>query len=192
MNKFAGQFIILCWAIFLIYWFATAFSVKRTAEGRGFRSWGWSFPILFVAVLLIIFINRGMFSKYAGAILWKRTLAVDIAADLITLIGLIIILWARTILGGNWSSNVVLKENHELIERGPYAYVRHPIYSGFLLMALGAAIMSGRLGNFIVLVLFSLGLWVKARQEERLLTKHFPEIYPKYKARVKAFIPCIF
>lgn len=187
MNNFTGHFIILCWAIFLIYWFVTVFTVKRTVEGGGFRSWGWRFPI-FVALLLVILISRGMFSQYAEAILWKRTLAVGIAADLITLIGLIITLWARTILGGNWRYEVVLKENHKLIERGPYAYVRHPIYSGILLMAFGAAIISGHLGNFVVLVIFFLGLWFKARQEERLLTKYFPETYRRYKERVKAFI----
>jgi protein-S-isoprenylcysteine O-methyltransferase Ste14 len=193
MNSFTGQFIILCWAIFLIYFFIAAFSVKRTAEGRGFRSWGWRFPIL-AAVLIVIFIKKSrMFSKSAAeAILWQRTFAVGITSDLLALIGLIVALWARSTLGGNWSSDVVLKENHELIERGPYAYVRHPIYSGVLLMALGSAVISGRAGAFIVLAILFLGLWFKALQEERLLTKHFPEVYPKYKQRVKAFIPFLF
>ena len=58
-------------------------------------------------------------------------------ADILTGAGLIVALWARTILGTNWSSNVVLKEQHELIERGPYRFVRHPIYTGVLLMVLG-------------------------------------------------------
>ncbi|HAM51051.1 MAG TPA: hypothetical protein DCP92_10320 [Nitrospiraceae bacterium] len=191
--SFTGLFVILCWAIFLIYWFLAAFSVKRTAEGRGLRRWGWRFPIL-AAVLLAIFIKKSrLFPKSAAeAILWQRTLAVGIASDLITLIGLIVALWARSTLGGNWSYDVVLKENHELIERGPYAYVRHPIYSGVLLMILGSAIISGRAGSFIVLAILFLGLWFKALQEEKLLAKHFPEVYPKYKQRVKAFIPFLF
>ena len=101
-------------------------------------------------------------------------------------------LWARKTLAGNWSADPMIKENHELIERGPYAYVRHPIYSGMLLMMLGAAIFSGRAGAFAILAIIFFSLWYKARQEERLLTEHFPEEYPKYKARVKALIPFIF
>lgn len=191
MVNLTGQFIIICWAIFLIYWFISAFSVKRTALERGWRSWGWRFPIL-AAVLLLILLNQGGFSKYVGVILWHSSLLIGLVADLITLAGLIIVLWSRKTLAGNWSSDVVIKENHELIERGPYAYVRHPIYSGLLLMVLGAAIISGRVGAFVVLAILFFGFWFKASQEERLLTKHFPDAYPNYKARVKAFIPFIF
>jgi protein-S-isoprenylcysteine O-methyltransferase Ste14 len=59
-------------------------------------------------------------------------------------------------------------------------------------MMLGAAIISGSVGAFAVLAIIFFGFWFKASQEERLLTKHFPDAYPNYKARVKAFIPFIF
>ena len=86
----------------------------------------------------------------------------------------------------------VLKENHELIERGPYAYVRHPIYSGALLLVLGSAVLFGRLVNFEILGLLLIAFVFKSQQEEALLTKRFPEAYPEYKTRVKAFIPSVF
>ena len=192
MDNIFGQFIILCWVIFPLYWIVAALSVKRTAKRqRGRGSWGWRFPI-FLAVLLAVFLDRGVFLKYAGHTLWHRTFAVGIIADLITLIGLVILIWARRTLGGNWSFDVVIKENHELIEYGPYAYVRHPIYSGFLLMTLGAAIFSGYLGAFIVFAILFSGFWLKSRHEERLLIEYFPEAYPKYKKKVRAFIPLIF
>lgn len=191
MDNIFGLFIIVCWAIFLVYWTVAAFSVKRTTEGKGWRRWGWRFPI-FAAVLLFVLLNRGAFSGYAGSVLWRRTLAVGAVADLITLAGLVVLLWARRTLGGNWSFDVVVKENHELIERGPYAYVRHPIYSGFLLMTLGTAVFSGLAGAFVIFAIVFLGFWFKSRQEERLLIKHFPEAYPRYKKRVRAFIPFIF
>jgi protein-S-isoprenylcysteine O-methyltransferase Ste14 len=95
-------------------------------------------------------------------------------------------------LAGNWSYDVVLKEDHEVIERGPYAYVRHPIYSGVLLMVLGSAVISGRCSAFIVLAVLFIGFWFKSLEEERLLTDHFPVEYKKYKQRVKAFIPFVF
>jgi len=119
MINLTGQFIIICWAIFLIYWFISSFSVKRTSRGQGWRSWVWRFPIL-AAVLLLILLNHGVFSKYTEAILWHSSLVIGFVADLITFVGLIIMLWARKKLAGNWSSDVVIKENHELIERGHY------------------------------------------------------------------------
>jgi protein-S-isoprenylcysteine O-methyltransferase Ste14 len=123
---------------------------------------------------------------------WPDTLALRITGDVTVLIGLIIALWARIILGGNWSASVTFKENHELIERGPYRFVRHPIYTGILLMILGTAIISGRAGPFLALIICFLVYWQKLRQEEALLTRHFPETYPGYKSRTKALIPFLF
>ncbi len=158
--------------------------VKRTVEKQA----GW-WRIL--VVLLIAAAIEFNLIKH-GAILWSYTLMVGIIADIATLIGLIITLWARTVLGGNWSTDAALKEEHELIQSGPYRYVRHPIYSGLLLMILGVAIFYGRAIGFVTFAIFFITFWLRARQEEKLLTKHFPEAYPNYKARVKAFIPFVF
>ncbi|MGA3145773.1 MAG: isoprenylcysteine carboxylmethyltransferase family protein, partial [Verrucomicrobiota bacterium] len=98
----------------------------------------------------------------------------------------------RSGLGGNWSGSVTFKENHELIVRGPYRFVRHPIYTGILLMILGTAIISGRAVAFLALIIGFLIYWQRLRQEEALLTKHFPETYPGYKSRTKALIPFLF
>lgn len=81
---------------------------------------------------------------------------------------------------------MVFKEHHELIGRGPYRYVRHPIYTGVLLMLLGTVILFGRSMGLILWGVSVAGFRVKARQEERLLTKHFPTAYPRYRARVRA------
>jgi protein-S-isoprenylcysteine O-methyltransferase Ste14 len=93
------------------------------------------------------------------------------------------------VLGTNWSGTITFKEDHELIQRGPYAYVRHPIYSGLLLMGLGTAVESGRLASFGLLAAVAAGFAVKAHLEERLMTRHFPEAYPPYRRRVRALIP---
>jgi protein-S-isoprenylcysteine O-methyltransferase Ste14 len=85
-----------------------------------------------------------------------------------------------------------LKEGHELIERGPYSYVRHPIYSGLLLMFLGTVVLYGRVGGLVVLVACFIGLWLKVLQEERLLLERFSRAYADYRAQVKALIPFVF
>jgi protein-S-isoprenylcysteine O-methyltransferase Ste14 len=183
MSNLTGQFIALCWAIFIIYWIVASFGVKRTVEKQAV--W-WRIQILLIAVAIAFFLS------HHDAILWSYTLTVGIIADIVTLIGLIIILWARTVLGGNWSTAAVLKENQELIQIVPYRYVRHPIYSGLMLMVLGVAIFYGRAIGFIAFIISFIASWLRARQEEKLLTKHFPEEYPNYKKRDKAFIPFVF
>ncbi len=69
-----------------------------------------------------------------------------------------------------------------------YRFVRHPIYTGVILMVLGPAILWGRIVGVIVLSVSIVGLSVKAHREERLLTKHFPEAYARYRARGTAAI----
>ncbi len=180
-----------CWAIFLVYWLVSASSVKQTAEGRGWRRWGWRIPIIVAALIFLLLGRIGVVARFAGERLWATTPPEGIAADALVVLGLAIALWARRILGSNWSSDPVIRERHELIERGPYAYVRHPIYSGMLLMLLGAAVLMARPAAFIALGIFVFGFWFKARQEEALLIRHFPDEYPRYRARVKALIPFV-
>ena len=70
--------------------------------------------------------------------------------------------------------------------------MRHPIYTGHLLMGLGTAIASGLLIAFAGLASFAVGFWIKLNQEESLLMRSFPDEYPAYKKRVKVLIPYLF
>jgi protein-S-isoprenylcysteine O-methyltransferase Ste14 len=116
---------------------------------------------------------------------------VGVLADVVVFLGLLVALWARAVLGRNWSGRVTFKQDHELIQRGPYRWVRHPIYSGLLLMVSGTALGINRANVFLGLVICAGAIWVKIRQEEALMTRHFPEAYPQYKARTKALIPFV-
>src|SRR5271165_6468925 len=107
-------------------------------------------------------------------------------------LGLLVAIWSRKVLGAEWSRDVELKQGHKLVERGPYRLMRHPIYTGHLLMGLGTAIASGSLVAFAGLASFVGGFWIKLNQEERLLLRGFPDEYPAYKERVKALIPYLF
>lgn len=190
MQTFTTQFIVVCFAISILYWIVAAFSAKpalKRERGGQWRLYGFIIAVVFLFVLLI----RGSSGMRGGPVLWPYTLFAGIVADILALGGLAIALWARITLGGNWSSNVVIKVDHELIQRGPYAYVRHPIYSGLLLMLLALLLNNGRVMWLIWFAAICLGLSIKARREEKLLAKHFPESYPKYRAKVKALIPFV-
>src|SRR5438093_4524103 len=181
MSDLTGQFLLICVATFILFWIIKAFSTKRTIEASQAQNI-WISVVIAVFVLLMGWRGR---SLAAGPRLWSHTLTTGVIADVLTFSGLLLTLRARVVLGGNWSSGVAFKEQHELIERGPYAYVRHPIYSGVLVMFLGLAIFRGTVTGFIFLVIIFLGLWLKAVQEEKLLTRHFREEYPQYRKRVK-------
>jgi protein-S-isoprenylcysteine O-methyltransferase Ste14 len=86
---------------------------------------------------------------------------------------------------------VTFKQDHELIESGPYALARHPIYTGLILMGLGTAIDYGRAIGFVLFLGLCGGLWWKALQEERIMSEHFPDSYAEYKTRVHAIVPFV-
>jgi len=177
--------IALCWFIFIVVWAVSAFYVKRTVE----RSLGWGRLLTLGLVIAVIVGSRGFPGLQQR--LWPRTVAVGALAALLTTAGLAVALWARATLGTNWSGMITFKEGHELIQRGPYAHVRHPIYSGLLLMGLGTAIASARARSFLAFGLWLAVLAIKAHYEEQLMIRHFPDAYATYRQRVRALIPGI-
>lgn len=181
----ASRFVALCWVAVLLVWVLFALSVKRTQEQQPVLG---RLVYLSFTVLAALLLNGRIRTGYLTRTILPHTLAIGLVADGIVLGGLVIAVWARAVLGSNWSARVTLKENHELIQRGPYRLVRHPIYSGLLVMILGTTVLAGQLGGFVALTVCFCGFWIKLRQEEVLLTKRLPG-YPEYKARTKALIP---
>jgi protein-S-isoprenylcysteine O-methyltransferase Ste14 len=189
MSALAGRFILFCWVVFFLYIFVAAFNTKRTVE-RAAVLGGWGLPdgvvrILVLVVIVALWLRRGGVPSIRGS----GGSVIAVLASLLTLAGLLFGIWARTTLGGNWSANVVFKEGHELVLRGPYRYVRHPIYTALLLMLLGWVVLRGTPMAWLLFVIVSAGLWVKLRMEEQMMTRHFPEEYSRYKSRAKALIP---
>lgn len=179
-------FIAACWILWLGYWLVMAVGAKRTVEREGFMQYRLISALVVVALVLL----ARLVHVSADSHLWRRTLAVGVVSDCIVAAGLAFTVWARITLAGNWSMEVTFKQDHELIESGPYALVRHPIYTGLITMALGTAIDYGRLSGFGLLVALCAGLWWKSRQEERIMSRHFPA-YPEYRKRVRALIPFV-
>jgi protein-S-isoprenylcysteine O-methyltransferase Ste14 len=182
-----GILILACWVSLGVYWNISARSIKSAAEQQNLaarlaRMPVWVGFVLFVAAWVHPF----------GPIAIRRTVLSDSVGVAICVLGLVVAIWSRKVLGADWSRDVELKQGHKLVERGPYTLMRHPIYTGHLLMGLGTAIASGSLIAFAGLASFVAGFWVKLNQEERLLLRGFPDEYPTYKARVKALIPYVF
>jgi protein-S-isoprenylcysteine O-methyltransferase Ste14 len=104
-------------------------------------------------------------------------------------LGLAFTVWARVHLGANWSANVARKLDHELVRSGPYAWVRHPIYSGLLLAFFGVAVGRGDVGALLGCALMSYGFLRKLRIEERWLPQTFGDAYVRYRDEVPSLLP---
>jgi protein-S-isoprenylcysteine O-methyltransferase Ste14 len=173
-----------CWAVFVVTWAIAALFTKRTLE----RRWSWGTLLSVLAIVVAWRLMRHP-QAFDTARLWEPTPALQWLAALVVIAGLVVTLWARAALGRNWSGTVTFKQDHELIVSGPYRFVRHPIYSGLLLMALGSGILSGWRSGFLAVAVLFVGFWLKLRVEERLMEQHFPEAYPDYRRRTRALIP---
>jgi protein-S-isoprenylcysteine O-methyltransferase Ste14 len=118
-----------------------------------------------------------------------RTASVFWIGALLTAVGLGFSAWARVHIGRNWSATVTVKQQHELIRSGPYAIVRHPIYSGILLAFIGSALARGQWRGVLALAIVIVALWRKMRLEERWMSETFGDEYQRYRARTAALIP---
>ena len=108
----------------------------------------------------------------------------------VMLAGLSLTWWARIYLGPLWSSVITRKKDHKIIDTGPYAFVRHPIYCGLIVAILATAVAEGKATALLGSALVILGVWLKACTEERfLMTELGPEIYGAYCRRVPMLIP---
>ena len=103
--------------------------------------------------------------------------------------GLLFTVWARRALGENWSADVAIRQGHELICRGPYKIVRHPIYTGGIIGSAGCALMGSQWRGLVGWALVFSTLAFKSRLEELRLFELFGERYTHYCAQVPALVP---
>jgi len=186
------KLIFWCWDIFVLFWLINMFSNKRTAQRQTAGSRLRYMVFFFLAFWLLfggVFRHRQHPFEF---VVLPHSLALNIISLVLALLGLSLSIWARVVLGRNWSGTVTFKENHELIERGPYAFIRHPIYTGMLLMFLGTALALGTFAGLMGVPILFLSFWIKFRQEEALMIEHFGDQYLTYRKRVSAIIPFVF
>jgi protein-S-isoprenylcysteine O-methyltransferase Ste14 len=184
------QYINAVWSLVGIYWVVGMVLAKRTIKSESIRSSATHIALGCAAVLLVWDPATGK-----GFLGYRLTSAADWVAWLglaLTIGGCAFAVWARTILGSNWSSMVTVKQDHELILRGPYAVVRHPIYSGFLLALTGTVIAVGEIRAFIGLGLAFIGFLLKSTAEEKFMREEFSTEYSRYSQRVRRLIPFVF
>jgi protein-S-isoprenylcysteine O-methyltransferase Ste14 len=107
----------------------------------------------------------------------------------LTALGVGTSIWARLSLGANWSGVVTLKKEHELVRKGLYRWIRHPIYTGILVGFIGTAMIRGHLGGWLGFAIVWLTFYFKARREERFLRQEFGEGFEEHARQTGMFLP---
>ncbi|MDB5680139.1 isoprenylcysteine carboxylmethyltransferase family protein [Sphingomonas bacterium] len=96
-------------------------------------------------------------------------------------------------MGKNWALVARTRSDHTLVQNGPFAWMRHPIYVALFLYMIAMAVAFGHIRNLVVgIPLYMLGTWMRVTHEERLLRTQFGAAYDNYAARVKRFVPGLF
>lgn len=125
-------------------------------------------------------------------LLWPETTAAWIEGALeaaLALSGTALFYWARATMGRNWSLVARTRSDGELVQSGPFAMMRHPIYVAIFFMMVATALATGHAINLVVAVpLYAIGTLMRTSIEERLLRESFAG-YGDYAKRVKRFIP---
>ncbi|HEY0283694.1 MAG TPA: isoprenylcysteine carboxylmethyltransferase family protein [Rhizomicrobium sp.] len=181
--------IYLLWGMWFLSWVCSRIwvspTIKRAGTGR---------EILYRVMMLIgIVLLFGLYSNgyeiqhrfwdpLRGALGWAMLVPV--------VAGLSFCWWARIHLGPLWSGAITRKNNHHIVDTGPYALVRHPIYAGTMLAVLATAFLNGTPSSFLGAALMALGFYTKARREERFLREELgPDAYDAYAKRVPMLVP---
>jgi protein-S-isoprenylcysteine O-methyltransferase Ste14 len=183
-----GTWIGIAWLLWALYWVAASFSVKAVRKREDVSSR--ILHVLPLAIAGVLLANR------MPGLLGQRFIAPGGPCALIALAmsfaGLAFSIWARVHLAGNWSGTVTLKAGHELVRSGPYAFVRHPIYTGLLLALFGTALATGAPRGLLAFVIAGAALLRKLRVEERWLAEEFGAAYEAYRREVSALVPGLY
>ncbi|HEY6485242.1 MAG TPA: isoprenylcysteine carboxylmethyltransferase family protein [Candidatus Cybelea sp.] len=180
------------WLLFIAVWVISSLGAKASL-----RSHAWARGIvlrLTVVVLVLVMLRLPSVShgfRHASLYLANRNPALGIAGVALCALGIGLAIDARFYLGSNWGLPMTRKANPELITSGPYAFVRHPIYTGILLAMVGSALAES-ITWALALLIFGPYFIHSARIEERTMAEAFPEQYPAYRAHTKMLIPFVF
>jgi protein-S-isoprenylcysteine O-methyltransferase Ste14 len=175
------------WIGWLTSWVAASFWSGRTAKrATTWETWAYRVAIFAGALLIAPWTAPALGEKQ----IWEVGSTGAYALVGIMLAGLLLTWLARIHLGRLWSSAITRKEKHRVIDTGPYAFVRHPIYAGIITALIATAVIEATLVALVGATLIALGLWLKARAEERFLMGELgPDAYGSYCRRVPMLIP---
>jgi protein-S-isoprenylcysteine O-methyltransferase Ste14 len=177
--------LVLLWAGWVLSWLLVASWSARTVQRSGGQ-----IPYRILTVIGFILLLGFWSPRHRLLQLWQLEDGWKWAMAGVAGLGFAFCWWARLHLGQLWSATITRKEDHHVVNTGPYASVRHPIYTGLALAAVATAIQRGTMIALAGSVLLIGAFYIKARLEERFLREELgAKAYDAYAARVPMFIP---
>lgn len=187
MRGIYDTIIAIVWPLFWLYWFISAISAKKSGRyGRGY--FGWTRIFIYLGAFIAVRLSNDHGNSWSYRSLMPHSLAVETFGFLLFVSGLLFAVWARLHIGRNWGMPMSQKAEPELVTSGPYALVRHPIYTGILTAIVGTALVIS-LYWLIIFVLAASYFIFSATKEEVYLVHAFPKTYPDYKRKTKMLLP---
>ncbi|HXX03535.1 MAG TPA: isoprenylcysteine carboxylmethyltransferase family protein [Xanthobacteraceae bacterium] len=177
----------LIWIAWLVSWVAASFWTGRTQRRVDtLATWTYRAGMIVGGIMLVPWTPQLLHER----LLWDVGYGGAYALAAVMLVGLGFAWWARIRLGRLWSSAITRKEDHRIIDDGPYALVRHPIYSGLILALLATAAAEATVTALLGTALIIFGIWLKASTEERFLSQELDlQAYADYRRRVPMLVP---
>jgi protein-S-isoprenylcysteine O-methyltransferase Ste14 len=178
------------WTAFGVYWIIAARGAKaaQTSEPHLYRV----FRLLLLVVTFTLLFGKWTAVGLLGRPFLRETQSIACLGFALALLGVAIAMWARISLGQYWSDKVVLKVDHQLIRSGPYARMRHPIYSGVLLGVAGSALVINEWRGVLAFVLLLTNYAIKANREDKILAGAFAEDFNEHKRRAGFLLPRLY
>jgi protein-S-isoprenylcysteine O-methyltransferase Ste14 len=181
--------IVALWIVFVIYWAVAALVMKRLDRSAIRSGMAMRFGIFATVAVAIALVRRSPELR-ALQLAQFQSVPMAVSGAGIATLGVILAFSARAAIGGNWAPPATRRADTELVTSGPYAFVRHPIYGGILLMMTGTAI--GLIPTWwLVAAAAGIYFFYSALAEERFMTERFPDSYPAYRARTKMLLPFV-
>jgi protein-S-isoprenylcysteine O-methyltransferase Ste14 len=174
------------WFLWVLSWVVAAFWADPTAKRPAAREQA-LYRLATVGGAAALFVG----DRFDGGPLWRFGSAGAWTLVALAAVGLAVTWWARLYLGRLWSSSVTRKADHHVVDTGPYAIVRHPIYTGIIVALYATAALKASPLGIAGVFLMTYGFWVKAKLEERFLSEQLgAEAYGAYRRKVPMLVPC--
>jgi protein-S-isoprenylcysteine O-methyltransferase Ste14 len=120
---------------------------------------------------------------------WSRTAAVDLAGLALFNVAGLLILWSHLSLGDCWSGELETKPDHQLVDRGLYRWVRHPLYSSYVLLTSGLFLLSDNAWVGVAMTVYFIAVASRTWREEEMMVERLGEVYRAYQQNTGRFIP---
>ncbi len=189
LSNVYHYFFYAIWFAMIAFWLMHARNTKVTIRRQSTLPRVLNLVCLYTAAALLaapVVPIHGLAVRILPRSQWRIWCALG---AVLTLVGVLLTIWARLYLGRNWSSVAAVKADHELVTTGPYQWVRHPIYSGLTLGMVGTAVAIGQWRAVLAVTLALIAIAQRIVIEERFMREQFGNAYDAYARRVWALLP---